>query len=245
MQQRDRDFYNYNKAPGATNVSCIIEEDVSVSLIPNDKKGLEGETIASRSPSIENNLNTTSDNVQSPKETKDRVSNQGRRSTSQLETISLNKFHVLIWIALSVDKQGSVLQTNGVQTSDGFGPASPELVQAEASKKVTSDPELLRAYLSSLHSWLQSQKDRKAKDLYINGVEKTFREVERAIPKKVNEATRSVKMDLFNSVKTIFQLFLPLEEEGVMCWKIWGAVYTVITVSDSNEIYGEALTKLT
>jgi hypothetical protein len=138
-----------------------------------------------------------------------------------------------VWIAIRLGKTPSAEENNG--DSKSAGPS----IKVEEAKYGKSDRELVHTYLSSLNRWLETQKDQKASRLYKKCPQKSLSDVERALQgilkshlDSVNTANRKVR--LFQAAKSIFQLFLPLQQRNPMCSKLWGALHGAITVGAST-----------
>lgn len=170
------------------------------------------------------------DFLQSPIPTSGKSSPRTARSGSPTPgVISLREFHVLIWIAIRLGR------TKPPENKESDHNVTNPVVKI-AETEPRSDRELVNAYLNSVHSWLENQKNKKASALYRKGSQKSLDDVERAMQGMLKSRLDSpvidaAKSSLIEAVKSIFSLFLPLEQRNTMCLKLWGALQVAITVS--------------
>jgi hypothetical protein len=172
----------------------------------------------------------SNDYLQSPNRTNSKSSPQTTRSSSPTPgIINLREFHVLIWIAIRLGR----IKPPETKESD-LNVTNPAVKIDETKPK--SDRELVNAYLNSVHSWLENQKNKNASTLYRKGTQKSLDDVERAMQGMLRSRLDLPEIDaskssLIEAVKSIFSLFLPLEQRNLMCSKLWGALHMAITVS--------------
>jgi hypothetical protein len=153
-----------------------------------------------------------------------------RSSSTQTDTVNLREFHVLVWVAIRLGRTPLEERSQG-----NVEPTGPE-IKVEKSISGKSDRELVHIYLKSLDEWLDKQKDTNASLLYRKCPPKSLRDVERALQGMVKSRLDSPEIEaekirLFHAAKSIFLLFLPLQQRSAMCFKIWGALHTAVTVS--------------
>ncbi|KAH6661753.1 hypothetical protein B0J14DRAFT_571451 [Halenospora varia] len=126
------------------------------------------------------------------------------------------------------------------QTTESDLNATNPAVKIEPSKP-RSDRELVNTYLTSVHSWLENQKNKRASTLYRKGSQKPLDDVERAMQGMLRSRLDlpeidAAKSSLIEAVKSIFSLFLPLDQRNIMCSKLWGALHMAITAAIPEDI---------
>ena len=168
------------------------------------------------------------DYLQSPNRTTGKSSLQTTRSSSSISgIINLPDFHVLIWIAICLGR------TKPPETRELDLDVTKPAVKIDATKP-RSDRELVNAYLNSVHSWLENQKNKKASTLYRKGTQKSFEDVERVMQGMLRSHLDLTEIDasknsLIEAVKLIFSHFIPLEQRNIMRFKLWGVLHSAIT----------------
>lgn len=148
-------------------------------------------------------------------------------------TADFQDFHILIWNAI---RQGQYNAQDQKAVDSGTG---TPVVRIEEMEPTKSDRELVYTYLSTLNRWLESQPDPVTKAMYRKGAQKTLDDVERALRgiKKAQldePSAQTQKNRLVGTVKAIFRVFLPLEQRGPICSKVWGALHNAVTVSQGT-----------
>jgi hypothetical protein len=151
--------------------------------------------------------------------------------SSANDALDLRDFRVLIWIAIHQGKMKEIEHSITPVTSKSN--ADPSTTTTSA--KLQANREMVETYLNSIHQWLICQKELKSRNAYLQASSKPLDAVERALQEMVEsrmEASNieSAKSRLVEAVKLVFTLFVPLDQTGPMCAKIWGALHGVITV---------------
>lgn len=153
-------------------------------------------------------------------------------STSPVSVdLYLQDFHALRWIA--VDK--GTPQSNPDLTTIREGLPRVE-VPAESPPSRRSLDEKVKLYLDDLDKYLAEKTSFKIKIIYRNCPSKTPIDIERALAGLFRSELDardilSWKEKFFRAIKSIFLIFLPLDQSGTHCSKFWGAVYQIIVVS--------------
>ena len=179
----------------------------------------------------------STDFLQSPSRSNSKSSPRTTRNSSPTPGfINFRDFHILIWIAISLGRR------KPPETTESDLNATNPAVKIDPSKP-RSDRELVNTYLTSVHSWLENQKNKRASTLYRKGLQKSLEDVERAMQGMLRSRLDlpeidAAKSSLIEAVKSIFSLFLPLDQRNIMCSKLWGALHMAITVSTLTRGFG-------
>ena len=215
-----------------------LEEVASRPSTPDDRLSIisEVDSIRSGSPGkMRDDLSPftpinkqSSDTIPTPSRTSGKVSSN---SSAMPVIIDLREFHVMIWIAIRLGKMSPPKMDVSVQ--------DPAISIIEEIKP-KSDRECVNGYLNSVHTWLETQTPKRASTLYRKATQKSLVDVERSMQGMLKShldtpQVEIFKSDLIEAVKSIFSLFLPLTQRGIMCSKLWGALHSAITVSHVHE----------
>jgi hypothetical protein len=189
---------------------------------------------------------TPSDGHQSSNSIPDGSKSQGRRSerkapahdrttSTQNNPPDLQAFHILVWLAIRQAKPKATVDN----VADG-NPKRPSMEKGKAMSQIQL--EIVDLYLKSVHIWLESQKDRKLMAAYRKASLKSLNDIELALqgmPKPEDDISSSgiTKKNFFEDAKSIFSLFIPLDQQGPMCSKVWGCLYDIATVRSSAHIH--------
>lgn len=147
--------------------------------------------------------------------------------------IYLQDFHALQWVALKcLGKEQEVEQSD----IDGTIPKIKVPHRAAPSRK-THDKQV-EAYLLESHTYLWNYKMFEIRNFYRKCASKSLNDVELALAGMMRGGldepnVLKYKERLVRTVKSIFLIFLPLEQKGTICAKLWGALHKNITVSIS------------
>jgi hypothetical protein len=222
--------------------SVVSEADSIRSISPEQTIGRETDNSSPIRRSSKGR-NSSKDYLQSPNRASNKKSQQNSHSSSpQPGTIEIREFHVLVWIAIRLGMPHST-DANNVD----IGTVSPSIEAKE--NKLKSERVLLNAYLNSLNLWLENQKDWKAKALYRKAPQKSLDDVERTMCGMLKSHLdqpyiNAAKGRLVEAVKSIFRLFLPLEQRNPMCFKLWGTLHSAITASSQTRCLWKLISNL-
>lgn len=92
------------------------------------------------------------------------------------------------------------------------------------------------SFLDDFYKTTENQQDPKKRSLFKRCQPKSLAETEKALlgmtRAKLDKAeVIAMKKDLLSAAESAFQAFLPLDQEGAICSKYWGALHRSITVS--------------
>jgi hypothetical protein len=148
----------------------------------------------------------------------------------------LQDFHALRWI--SVKFTDPIVADNSAHTAKRI----PNITKPEDNQPRKSYDEKVDAYLEELHKYMQFKVGGVSQMRYRNCTIKSLREVERALAGIIrggldNAMVVRLKQQIVTAAKSIFPMFLPLDQKGSIVFKYWGAVHASIIVS--NLLFGQ------
>jgi hypothetical protein len=143
----------------------------------------------------------------------------------------LQDFHALRWVALQLLSKGQDMEQSDVSNT------TPRIrVSKGAIPLRKSHDEKVDAYLLESHKYMENNKVAAVRNIYRKRATKSLRDVELALGgmlrAKLDEPdVLEYKERLVTAAKSIFYIFLPLDQKGTICAKFWGALHSNITVS--------------
>ena len=145
----------------------------------------------------------------------------------------LQDFHALRWVALR-----RLNEEQEVEKSDIDGTIPKIKVPHSIAPSRKSHDEQVEAYLLESHKYLWNYKMFEIRNIYRKCASKSLKDVELALAGMMRGGldepnVLKYKERLVRAVKSIFHIFLPLDQKGIICTKLWGALHTNITVSIS------------
>lgn len=205
-----------------------LEEDDSVSGVTDTRPSTPSGSQDSRKPE-----NTRRDHLQPQSTRSSRYSvPEIPRRTHSSTPISvqsyLGDFHTLRWIAI---QRAEGYQGNERAISEQ---TTPQISQQSPQPRKSYDQKV-ESFLDDLYKILENQQDPKKRSLFKRCQPKSLGETEKALVgmaraklDKIEAIT--MKENLLSAAESAFQAFLPLDQEGAICSKYWGAIHRSITV---------------
>jgi hypothetical protein len=209
-------------AAGIDGLSAISEADFKAAGIPND--GMQS-----------SNLFPNSSKSQGGKSDRKSPSHHRADSTNN-NPPDLQTFHILVWVAIRQAQSKPAVD----DPVDG-DPKRPLIGKGNATFQ--NQREIVDIYLNTVHIWLENQKDRKLMAAYRKASSKSLIDVEQAfleVPKSDNSDSldedryETTRKSFLKATKSIFSLFIPLDQQGPMCSRVWGSLYDIATVRSST-----------
>jgi hypothetical protein len=148
----------------------------------------------------------------------------------------LQDFHALRWI--SVKFTDPLVADNSTDTTRKI----PNITKPEDNQPRKSYDEKVDSYLEELHKHMQFKVGGVSQMKYRNCTIKSLREVEKALAGVLRGGLDDAKVvrlkqQIVTAAKSIFPMFLPLDQKGSIVFKYWGAVHASIIVS--NLLFGQ------
>jgi len=145
----------------------------------------------------------------------------------------LQDFHALRWIGVKLSDRSDPLETD---TSAGPSQGIPKITKPEDNRPRKSYDEKVDAYLEEMHKYMQFKVGGDAQMKYQNCREKTLKDVEKSLAGIARGGLDGAKVvrlkqQIVTAAKSIFSIFLPLDQKGTIVSKYWGAVHASILVS--------------
>jgi hypothetical protein len=142
----------------------------------------------------------------------------------------LQDFHALRWISMKFTDPIEV------DTSADTAKRIPKITKPEDNQPRKAYDEKVDSYLEELHKYMQFKVDGVSQMKYHNCTQRSLREVEKALAGIVrggldNAKVVRLKQEIVTAAKSIFPIFLPLDQKGSIVLKYWGAVHASILVS--------------
>ena len=112
----------------------------------------------------------------------------------------------------------------------------PIITTPDGIKPRKSYDEKVDSYLEELHKYMQCKVGGMAQMKYQGCTKKSLREVEKALAGIARGGLDDAKVvgskqQIVTAAKSIFLIFLPLDQKGSIVLKYWGAVHALISVS--------------
>lgn len=143
----------------------------------------------------------------------------------------LQDFHALRWICL---------QFTDLRETDGLADTTtriPRITRPDDMLPRKSYDERVNIYLEELHTRMQSKAGTEARLRYQRCSKKSLKQMERELRcisrgGLDDEEVVRLKEEIVTAAKSIFTIFLPLDQKGSIVSKYWGVVHDSIIVSD-------------
>lgn len=141
----------------------------------------------------------------------------------------LQQFHAIQWIALQqagLDEQ--------LKIGTGTYAKGTPVISIPDARPLDYDQKV-QLYLDELYKHINTTASSKTRGILNKLPQKSWADVEQALANMIRgkldeEAVIHAKRDLLAASKAIFQIFLPLDNGGIICSKYWGAMHRTITV---------------
>lgn len=142
----------------------------------------------------------------------------------------LKDFHALKWIALQFnDPKKRSSSVDAAKRNQGV--SKPEGMPLHLSYDEKVD-----IYLDELHKYMQFKAGAVTQAKYRSCAKKSLRDVEKALTEVIageydDAEVANLKQKIVTAAKSIFLIFLPIDQKGFIVSKYWGAVHASISVS--------------
>ncbi|RYP04006.1 hypothetical protein DL765_010347 [Monosporascus sp. GIB2] len=148
----------------------------------------------------------------------------------------LEVFYTLRWIAIQ-RAEGYQLNEQAVP-----GQGAPQISLQNSQSRKSYDQKV-ESFLDNLYMTIENQQDPKKRILLKRCQPKSLEEAEQALSgmaraKLDKPEVITMKKNLLSAAESAFQAFLPLDQEGTICSKYWGAASLNIKTSTAERTVG-------